>query len=693
MKSPLLRWLLLLVLVLALLGGGIFAFFHFFKDSPAPTIAAPAPTPKPLTSAQFLPANTFLYLRMPDAPTAISRFKASPAFALLTNPGVVQSWKNAGAKTPVNDLQTADAWKGWPQFLAFVTGMADLADGDAFIALSDLKFNNNTPSVQAIAGLQLADNDSAIGAWLEHVRALDPELQWNAVSDVPHPYYTATPKTDQPDLVLCAARLNRWVFFGIGTAHFEAVLARAAETQPQPGNLADDPLFQQTLNNLPPQPDLFTYLNFAPIASWLANIAAQTAAANPPAAETDPDAEDADPTDASSPTDPSKNLLQITEKFKALKTLAMTTTLSGSDWLDGLHLLTTPDNNFLTPPMRVPLSGATARFAASDALLASFQNVDFSTLLDQIKQGDPTLTAQVDEFTGLADAFLAEAGVALQADVLNNLGPEMATILEWAPGNPMPSVLIVIQHKKQEPLKKTLDHLAASAAALGGLLQVESSLVGQDPAYTLSSPMAPIPPLTFYLGADVLVFAFNAGAPTQIANRQGPGLLGSPDYLALRARLGPPTVNGPIQISYVDANRLYANLHGAASTWLPMIPGFAPDSLSLPTPSDAEPYLGRTLSLVGMDGDHLIGSSITEKVHPAFLLLASIGWIAELGDKLPKKQPPDPDDETFEAEVLEVESADAMAPALPADPEPIFDNVPGAPGSPAPSDLTPPGTP
>ncbi len=674
MNKNLVRWLLLVVLVLALVGGGIFAFFQFFRPGGETAIPGlPTVTPKPLQAADLVPAETPVFLRIPDAPRAIARFKTSPAFTLMTDPGVIESWKNAGAKVG-EDGNPEPAWEGWPQFLSLIAGLAELADGEAFIAVTELHDRADMPGASAIAGIRVTADDAAVGSWLEQVRALDPELKWNSVPDVLHSYYTATPKSDQPDTVLCAARMDRWVFFGVGPKAFEAVLARAADTVRQPGSLAEAPTFKEALTGLPEDPDLLTYVNMAPMLPWLGKLA-QFQEAKARQADPTADSTSATPTD-------------FAAKFKALKALAATTNFSANDWLDGMRFLSTPGNTFLTDALRTPLSGLTYRFISRDALFCVVQDIDFPNTLIQMKESNPELADKIDEFAGMADGFLASGGLSLQSDILDNLGPEATTVLDWAPGNPIPTLLVAWQHRKQEPMKKTLDLLAASAAAFGGLVQVESSLVGTHPAYTISSPLAPVPPFTFYLGPDVLVLAFNAGTAEAIAAKSGPGLLGSPEYQALRDRLGPPAIQQPVQIVYADLRRLYANLHGAAGAYLPMIPGFDASAVSLPNPDQVEPYLGRTLWLTGIDGDTATSSAIHEKVHPLFLLAASVGWIADMGTKFPKKQPqvPAEADGMFEAEILEMETGTAdpaMAPALPGDPEPIFDNIPANPGAPA----------
>lgn len=673
MKSPLVRWALLALLLALLLGGGIFAFFHFFplSDATPPPSIVPPPKPKVVEAPHLLPPDVVALFRSPNAPRALEHFKSSPAFALLTDPGVVESWKKAGTR-PDPDGQTPPAWEGWPKLLEVIGGLSELARGDAFVAVTALRLENETTALDAnvVAGLQVKPDDAALNAWLERVKQLDPDLEWKPAPDAAHPYFTATPNTGKPEQILCAAQLNGWLFFGFPAQTFEALLARAAETTPQPDSLADSPLFQEASAGLEKNPDLFTYLNFQPLIPLLQKMVES----RPPAS--------GDPIDgaADAPPPPPINL---SETLKVFRAMALTTTLSGNDWRDGTRFLSIPDNKFITPALRQPPTGTTSRFASKDALIFAVQNVDFPNLLAQLKEGDPTTAEKVDEFVAMADAILAPAGLTLQNDILNNLGPESTFSLEWAPGSPLPSLLSALQHKNKDNLQKALETLADSAAALGGLLQINSTPVGQDLAYTVSSPLFPIPPLTFYLAPEAVVFSFNLGAPDALASRQGPGLLGSPDFQALRDRLGPPTFKEPVQILYWDARRFYANLHGALGTWLPMLPNFDPATVTLPTPDQVEPFLGRSLWLSGFEGNDTLSTAIHEKVHPIFLLAASIGALAELGDQLPKPKAAQDEDDRFEAEVLEMETTDpfgAMG-GLPSDPEePIFDNIPGQPG-------------
>ncbi|GAB4244029.1 MAG: hypothetical protein OHK005_08750 [Candidatus Methylacidiphilales bacterium] len=677
MNSPLVRWVLLLVLLLVLIGGGIFAYFQFFQPSNIPVSERPSEVVKPLDAADFLPAETVAFLRIPNAPQTMARLRNSPAFALLSNPGVVESWKNAGTK-PGTDGTVEPAWEGWPRFIALVEGLENLANGEGFIAVTEVAQEGDNPRASAIAGLQVKDDEAAVLAWLEQARALDPDLDWKEVSGAPHSYFTAQPKSDNPETVLCAARLNNWIFFGIGPKAFEAVLARAADSKRQPASLKESPLFKEASVGLPDQPDFFSYVNVAPILPWLNKLAAmRPAPAGQP--EDGEAAQGSDPASAARPTGDFSSALQ------PMKAVAMTTTISQNDWLDGLGLILSANTPWMTATVKAPLSGVTFRFLKPDALLCAVQNTDFPQMLDQIKTSDPEMVGPIDEFTTKADAFLASAGITFQQDILNNLGPETATSIEWAPGNPIPTILMVVQHRKQEPLKKAMDLLAAAAANFGAVLQVESKMIGQDPAYSVSSPLAPVPPLVLYLGPDVFVLGFNAGTPETVAGRKGPGLVESSDYLALRDRLGPPPVKEPIQILYVDLRRLYANLHGAAQAYLPMIPGVDASQIRFPTPDQAEPFLGRLLWLGGMEGDRIVSSAVTEKVHPVFLLAASVGWLAEVGTLVSKKPtgPTTETDGTFEAEILEMEatgSDPSMTLPLPGEPEPIFDNVPSSPG-------------
>jgi hypothetical protein len=639
MNSKILAGVVALVVLLLLVGGGAYYWFVLKGDGVLAVPELPQVV-RPAGSARLVPETALAYFSAPNAPKSLAGYEQSLAFKLMQEEGVRASWGAASGGQGVDEAS-------WKSFLEVADGLKQMAAGQAFASVLKVE-GEKAKQVDWVAGLELTEDQAAFDAWLAKLKALDAELVWEEKVHGMQPYVTSRPKSDQPELVLCAARVGNWLFFGVGESSFLPILDRAATKDVQPGSLLESANYVEALKGLEKDPDLMTFVNLEACVATAERLAPEIFA--------------------------DEKMKEQLERIKVVRFLAMTTTLSGGNWLDGLKMVLLANHPAMTPAVLKPLSKVTARFVARDALAASSQNVDFPVMLAQMKESDAATKEGIEQSLAMFDQLLQPSGLTFEKDILPALGPELTFSLEWAPGKPIPTLIVAVEHQDQAKMKPMFDALQTLSAMAGGMVALTSSQLGNDPLYNLESPLMPGPAISIWVGEKVMTLSFNAGAAEAVPQRTGPGLTESEDFLALQKQLGLPKIEKPCYYMYLDTRRLFINSHGALSTYLPMMPGLGGSGLELPPLEKAEPYLGRSLWMGDYVADSGRLSAIHEKVHPAFLVAASVGWLAELGTKLPQKS-----GEVVEEE-MEVEVDVLMEnPAIPESSPPTLEETPAMP--------------
>jgi hypothetical protein len=214
--------------------------------------------PRTSSGADLLPATTPVFVQIPNVTATTARWAQTQAAA------VVAKLREGAAAQGAGGLMT----KRWGSlFDAIVRGAADLADGEAFVALTGLQ---TTPRIapQLVVGIQIGHHGPQARQWLDQLkRQLKRDFPAADFSD--QRYF----KTDyqqwrlEPGLDICAATLADRLVLTLCAAPMMEIIDRCRDSSR--ATLAGSEAFRATRVRLPDHADWLLIAQTEPLAQTL----------------------------------------------------------------------------------------------------------------------------------------------------------------------------------------------------------------------------------------------------------------------------------------------------------------------------------------------------------------------------------------------------------------------------------------
>lgn len=584
-------WILLAVVVLLLLlVGGAAWYFILGKARPE----------GPVTAADLIPSSSSVFLWLPHVPRSLENFKGTPAYKMWQEQAI------QAALEKLNPLKQQDSPVPIPEearkFWDLAGPLWSHFQGEAFIAVTTMQAEPK-PKAEGIGGFQTGPDPAAFKAWTDQVKTSFPDLKWQEKTHPAQTYYVTEAGSGADKVTVCVAQWKDWVFVGLGEGSFTQLLDRvhAAEKDPATG-LSGQSSYKKLLSQQPKSFDTLIYVNPAPFMELARKEMEKT----------------------------SPDQLAMLKAYQSLDAVMLTSSIEGQNFRDRWIIQMPKDKRPDYGAAELPLKGTTARFTTANTLAYSAQNVDISKTLAQARDAGPDEKKSIDEGIAKINGALAGMQLDLEKDILPKLGPEFATILDWADGKSFPDFSLALEHKDPVMVKKITDYLVQMVAALGGgQLQIKNGDIAGDATYLFTFPMAPVAP-AIWIGKDMLLVTINGAGLESMVARTGSGLLDTEGYKALAGR---SEIKKPCSLAYADVEKLVSYGHGALSNLMPMLAGMAgkPElAQSLPPVDNLKPYLGRWMLLSEMNDQGATVEGLFDKGHPLIYGAVGVALVADI---------------------------------------------------------------
>ncbi len=478
------------------------------------------PTP---AAATLVPADTLVFVQVPDFKAARHHFAASSVFALWQEPQV-QAFLAGPVLAARESLDARSAMRLSRSFEQILRA----PQGPAFLAVTSLNFPPTQPGL--IIGADVKGNLFKV-----KLAALNLEFNLRRYNRertilVTRSYQGVRYKVwrVRADVSLCYTFLGSMVVVTVGEEPMHTVIAHVKRTPgPNVDTLAGSAAYHRFVDALPAEHDAIVYLNPGPV---LRNLGPLMLFSPPRAAAFRP----------------------IVGIAAAGLSLQFTPTAVRETQVTQFH------PRLHQPPP--PNTRQTLRFTNPDTLVYAVRSIEFADAYDRIMPLiELSRQPRLNQMFAAFEQQLRQGDINLRDDVLAKLGPEVALLVNWRDTAELPDTALVIQvsdlTKLRAPLEQTLDLLKQNT------LGDDSQAPWEDLSYRGyqlrvthlgAGKIAP----TYFFADGFLVLASDPDfARELIAHiaRSGPMLAANPDYQAAVRQV--PAGNGAF--CYCDTATLY----------------------------------------------------------------------------------------------------------------------------------------
>lgn len=535
-------------------------------------------------AVSLLPAQTLVFVRIPDIPRAVRQWETSTAHALWQLPEVRAAvQQSVGVFFPGSAIAVTNG--------AVIQEAQKLFRGEAFLAVTH--FSPLVPNRPGIA----FGADTRWQKWRAQVVVATVERrlrEQNPSLQIRHRQFLGVRYAvwERPnDLPVCYGFLRSWFVVTLGEDVFRDMIGRYVRPH-QSGTLGEFADYAAFHRQLPASAVAYVYINPQPMTMLLGHAQLFT---------------------GSSTADLSA--------LQAVKSVGMAVSFENGR-IHERRVTTYRPEQFQPPPViarrTLPFTSPdTLWYSASAANLArSYKTV--SSLVLQL--GLPVPTAVIENF----ERSLRRADIHWMDDLLPRLGPETAWVVNWRRGSEFPEVAWIAEVHEADQIRgglefalRTIGTLISDHAKVPGVW--DETPHGEMTLHSLILGDGKVSP-TFVVTDEFLVLTSTRDFARALLERRGqraPTLADDPKFREATAAL-PAECS---EFSYLHLAEVYPRVRTFLQNWSPDLPIPVP---ALPAPQTFAPYLSPIVS-VSTAADNAQRTDVYSPFGPPALWVA--GWL------------------------------------------------------------------
>lgn len=484
-----------IVLVLALVAAAV---IYFLKQREGDALDLPKGR-----AAVLAPADTLIFVELPDVPRSLQRWKETSIYKISEEP----EWREFVAKW--DDFTTQNV--GAKEFFGVIGEIQRADPAGLFFAMTS--FDGNGPKF--VGGFpyrgKKSDVQLVVGKLREQLLKSAPSVKSELVKHEGTEIETLTDK----GITAVLAYADNWLFFGSDLDLLKGTLSRHAGKAP--AGLSTVPLFIETVKQGSPEPDMTVFVSWKPI---LEKIQTMQAAINPKASKMP------DPYD--------------TEAF--LYTAKM----------DGLLMRDRFYTRMASPTKIAATPNRSLAFSSAATYAYAFLNAgDAEKVVTAMMKDSDMTDVQKD-----LDKVLAPKGLKF-LDIFAAFGPEIAMLSDWEPGGiSLPTFFAAVEVRDAAKARLFAELIAEQMKDGDKLVKKED---GGTTLWSLTTSV-PFAQPTLGINDKHMIFGLNystAAAGLRQLKDGGGNLSGSPAFQSSLKTVPPPTVG----LLYVDFKTLFERLY------------------------------------------------------------------------------------------------------------------------------------
>jgi biopolymer transport protein ExbD len=550
--------------------------------------------PSSRQSAELVPATTVAFVSIPNAATIIAGYQTSHLKTLVdsSNAGAVQdTFANLAGQKNVDLVKT------------FLPNLS----GQSFLAVTH--FDADHPDqVGLIAAMKPKPGTEDFDTFLQKLKATYPDqlkqgkTGQSSVAGVDYQWIQGPGATDK----ICVAKLGGWIVTTWGEAPLQDWIERYQRKSSTP-SLAENSDYQKSLARVGQDAMTSTYLNYHALVAMLTK---QLAKDNPATGD------------------------YLSKKLGVIGGAMITSRFENGDIVDRFSVLMPKQAQIESGSDVDPCAFETLKFTGPGTLLYCAFGMNwkayFKTLQDQQATAPltgPAANPMAAGVLGLLQGWAQGAGLDLQKNILDALGPEFSLQLDWDTPSANPDMNIFVKVAKPDDFKPTITAIVNSIRQNYGAAGTitEHAVNGQHLATMQFAQAAFLSPTVTEDGPFLGIFTTQGAADRSYQRNANATLDHNPDF---HRQLG-DKLGGASEAFFLDSPHLLDRTYQTALPYLSLASMFSkdlaqmikgrkmPDDLSWVAPigtwafaltPDDEGVVGYSASGVGNQGIFLVGA-------------------------------------------------------------------------------------
>jgi len=523
MTRPRLLILIGIAFILLLLGAGVWWYLFGANE---------------VQAAELVPANTIALATIPNAATLVEGYQTSQLKTLVDSPNA----------QPLHDaIVNLVGQKNIDLINAFLPNL----DGQSFIAVTHFDYDH-PEQIGLIAAMKPKEGLGNFGTFLEKLKTTWPDIlkQGKTGTDtVAGVAYEWIQGPGAPDKV-CVAQVKGWIVTSWGEASLQDWIERF-EKKSSTSSLAQDVDYRTSLSRVGNDPMTLVYVNYHALVGILQKQMAKT---NPTAGD------------------------YLAKKLDALGGAALATRFENGEIVDRFSFLI-PRPAQLDSGMSVdPCPFDTLKFTGPDTRFYWATSINwkqyYQNLKEQARQ-PATANPPVHDLFAFLGNWARGAGLDVQHNIVDALGPEISVQAEWTRDTTYPDVGLFVKLDKPDDFKPTITAIIESVrkiyATSAVIKEINSS--GQNFAALKFVSSAPISPTITEDGPYLGIFLTENHAVRSFQRDETIGLTHNDDF---NRQIGDKR-NGAAQVIFLDSPYLLDRAYLTAMPYLSLAGMFNKD--------------------------------------------------------------------------------------------------------------------
>ena len=411
------------------------------------------------SAAELVPANTLLFATIPNGVNIVEAYQTSQAKLLISSPNM---------KPLQDELTQLMGPKNIDLLQTFLPNLS----GQSFFAIT--QFDADHPDkVGIIAGMKPKAGLGDFGAFLDKLKATYPELFKETTTGkgnvAGHDYdWISAPGAPEK---ICVANINGWIVTALGEASLQDWIERLEKHSTTP-SLSDNADYHASLSRIGADPMTLAYLNYHEVVDIMQKQLAKT----------DPKMSDV-----------------FAKKLKDLGGAAVGTRIENGQIVDRYSFLMPRQAQLDAGLSADPCPFDTLKFTSRDTRLYWASSFNWKQYYKSVKEqldAETAGTPMAGVATGYAQDWLKQAGIDVQHNIVDALGPEISIQAEWNDGVNFPEIGFFAKLDHPDDFKPVIGALLDAARkefATSAVIK-EMNLSGQNFATLNFVPVGVISP-------------------------------------------------------------------------------------------------------------------------------------------------------------------------------------------------------
>jgi hypothetical protein len=582
-----------LVLVLLLLVAVAGAWWYFFGPNIVP-------------SAKLVPANSLLFISVPNAAAIGTGYETSQLKKIVDSPNLQRA------------LDYLSRTLG-PKNLDLLKAFAPNLSGQSFIALThlDLAKREETGFVAAMKpkpGLDRFDT------FVQQVNAAYPDLLRETKigkGNLLGVDYQWIQGANSPGRV-CVARYRGWIVTTWGEASLQDWLERMQGMSASP-SLADNPDYQKSIARVGKDSQAIVYFDYHALVEAMMPI---LAGGHPAQAD------------------------YLTKKLAGLGGAAVGSGFEGGNIVDHFSVLEPRQTQLDNGLSATPCPFDTLKFTGPNTRLYLAASVDWQQIWKSFQEQLSAGGAPLQGFTDRLNSWAKSENLDVQKNIIDPLGQEYSLQVEWDPDSTYPDVGFFLKVDKPDDFKPAIAALIATIRRDFSTSAVITEATSGGHTFASLKMVNPMPfaPTVIEDGPYFGVFLNEQHAVRSFSRDENAGLLHNDDFLK---QIGDQR-QGAAELIYFDGPTFLDHAYRTALPFVSMGAMFNPTLGSVLQGHQLPPDLswlapiGTWSAVIKTDDDGLTGYSTSGVGNQGIFLASGLGASAfalEMSGLLPRPQP------------------------------------------------------